>query len=257
MRRRLMIMRHAKSSWRSQVPTDHERPLNTRGRRDAGRVGKRLARLGWVLDVVVGSDSRRTRETWERMERRFPETRARFTRALYAGGPMELRTEVCAPVCQRAHRTGPRSQSGLGGSSGGAERPRGAAYDGERRTAGGRGGDVGRGAAARLVERRQCRPPEGALTASVTCPGTAARASRGRRPRPRGGPAAGRHALERHALERSPAREAERRQSASLRFPPYRRRGTSGRPTARAPWPTWRYRRLRAAGARELPDRLR
>jgi phosphohistidine phosphatase len=94
MRRRLMIMRHAKSSWRSQVPTDHERPLNTRGRRDAAQVGKRLAKLGWVPDLVVCSDSRRTRETWERMERRFPETRARFTRALYAGGPTELRTEV-------------------------------------------------------------------------------------------------------------------------------------------------------------------
>jgi phosphohistidine phosphatase len=94
MRRRLMIMRHAKSSWRSRVPTDHERPLNTRGRRDARRVGKRLAKLGWAPDFVVCSDSRRTRETWERMERRFPEARARFTRALYAGGPTELRTEV-------------------------------------------------------------------------------------------------------------------------------------------------------------------
>jgi phosphohistidine phosphatase SixA len=81
MRRRLMIMRHAKSSWKGQVPTDHDRPLNTRGRRDAVRVGKRLAKLGWVPDLVVSSDSRRTRETWERMQRRFPEARVSFTRA--------------------------------------------------------------------------------------------------------------------------------------------------------------------------------
>ena len=60
MQRRLMVMRHAKSSWKSQVPTDHERPLNERGRRDAARVGKRLAELGWVPDFVVSSDSRRT-----------------------------------------------------------------------------------------------------------------------------------------------------------------------------------------------------
>jgi hypothetical protein len=46
MQRRLMLMRHAKSSWKSQVPTDHERPLNERGRRDAARVGKRLSKLG-------------------------------------------------------------------------------------------------------------------------------------------------------------------------------------------------------------------
>jgi phosphohistidine phosphatase len=94
MRRRLMLMRHAKSSWKVRVPTDHERPLNARGRRDAPRVGKRLAQLGWVPDLVVSSDSRRTRETWERMLKRFPEARVRFTRALYAGGPAELRTEV-------------------------------------------------------------------------------------------------------------------------------------------------------------------
>ncbi len=94
MQRRLMLMRHAKSAWKPLVATDHERPLNQRGRRDAPRVGKRLAKLGWVPDHVVGSDSRRTRETWERMQRHFPEARVSFTRALYAGGPADLRTEV-------------------------------------------------------------------------------------------------------------------------------------------------------------------
>jgi len=94
MQRRLMLMRHAKSAWQSQAPTDHERPLNKRGRRDAPRVGKRLVELGWVPDQVVGSDSRRTQETWEQMQKHFPEVRVRFTRALYMGGPTELRSEV-------------------------------------------------------------------------------------------------------------------------------------------------------------------
>ena len=94
MQRRLMIMRHAKSSWTSHAPTDHERPLSERGRRDAPRVGKRLVKLGWVPDLVVGSDSRRTRETWDRMRKRFPEASISFTRALYAAGPAGLRTEV-------------------------------------------------------------------------------------------------------------------------------------------------------------------
>ena len=80
MQRRLMLMRHAKSAWTSHVPTDHERPLNERGRRDAARVGKRLAKLGWVPDLVVGSDSRRTEETWERMQKRFPRARASVSR---------------------------------------------------------------------------------------------------------------------------------------------------------------------------------
>jgi phosphohistidine phosphatase len=94
MQRRLMIMRHAKSTWSSDVATDHERPLNKRGRRDAPRVGKRLAKLGWVPELVVSSDSRRTQETWELMQKRFPEARVSFTRALYAGGLTELRSEV-------------------------------------------------------------------------------------------------------------------------------------------------------------------
>jgi phosphohistidine phosphatase len=92
--RRLMVMRHAKSSWTSHVRTDHERPLSKRGRRDAPRVGKRLAELGWAPDLVVGSDSRRTQETWERLRKRFPEARVSFTRGLYATGPAALRTEV-------------------------------------------------------------------------------------------------------------------------------------------------------------------
>jgi phosphohistidine phosphatase len=92
--RRLMIMWHAKSTWSSDVATDHERPLNKRGRRDAPRVGKRLAKLGWVPECVVSSDSRRTQETWERMQKHFPEGCVTFTRALYAGGLTELRTEV-------------------------------------------------------------------------------------------------------------------------------------------------------------------
>jgi len=94
MQRRLMLMRHAKSSWQSPAPTDHERPLNKRGRRDAQRVGKRLTEIGWVPDLVMGSDSRRTQETWERMQKHFPDVRVSFARALYLGGPAELRTEV-------------------------------------------------------------------------------------------------------------------------------------------------------------------
>jgi len=94
MQRLLMLMRHAKSAWRSDGPADHARPLNKRGRRDAPRVGKRLAEQGWVPEHVVASDSRRTRETWERMQKHFPEARVSFTRALYGGGPTELRTEV-------------------------------------------------------------------------------------------------------------------------------------------------------------------
>jgi phosphohistidine phosphatase len=60
----LLVLRHAKSDWPEGVP-DHDRPLAKRGRRDAPRVGRWLARHDYGPDVVVCSTSRRTRETWD------------------------------------------------------------------------------------------------------------------------------------------------------------------------------------------------
>ena len=62
--RRLIVLRHAKSDWPAGVP-DKERPLAKRGRRDAPEAGRWLAEHVGRLDLVVHSDARRTRETWE------------------------------------------------------------------------------------------------------------------------------------------------------------------------------------------------
>ena len=59
MERRLIVMRHAKSSWKNESLRDHERPLNKRGRRDAPRIGEELASLGWVPQRVISSDATR------------------------------------------------------------------------------------------------------------------------------------------------------------------------------------------------------
>ncbi len=87
MRKRLIIMRHAKSSWTSGASTDHQRPLNKRGRRAAPRVGARLRELGWIPELVIASDSERTRETWQRMRAEFPNSiEEHFSSAFYHGG---------------------------------------------------------------------------------------------------------------------------------------------------------------------------
>jgi phosphohistidine phosphatase len=62
-KRRLMLLRHAKSDW-PDVP-DRDRPLAKRGRRDAPVIGRWLHEHGYLPDVVVCSAARRTRETWE------------------------------------------------------------------------------------------------------------------------------------------------------------------------------------------------
>jgi phosphohistidine phosphatase SixA len=87
MQRRLIVMRHAKSSWDSDAPSDHQRPLNARGRRDAPNVAEKLVQLGWIPQLVLSSDSQRTSETIGRMADAFgTEPEVRFLRSFYHAG---------------------------------------------------------------------------------------------------------------------------------------------------------------------------
>jgi len=101
MQRQLIVMRHAKSSWKSTSASDHERPLNKRGRQDAPRMAAALIERGWWPDVVVSSDAARTRETWALMAEfaaargeRQPE--AHFERALYLAGFDDLLVDAAS-----------------------------------------------------------------------------------------------------------------------------------------------------------------
>jgi len=100
--RRLMVMRHAKSSWKDQTLDDHDRPLNKRGRRDAPRIAERLEELGWIPEHVVSSTSERTRQTWAGMASRFPDATTTFTEDLYLSGveePIARIAALPAPMC--------------------------------------------------------------------------------------------------------------------------------------------------------------
>ena len=92
MNRRLILMRHAKSSWKTGPSNDHDRPLNGRGRRNAPLVAARLFELSWIPELVCSSDARRTRETWEHMQPAFGDTPidVYFTSELYLAGLPEL-----------------------------------------------------------------------------------------------------------------------------------------------------------------------
>jgi len=63
MSRELLILRHAKSAWDTDAPSDFERPLAKRGRRDAPRVGRFLMDQGLVPDYVVSSPAERAKQT--------------------------------------------------------------------------------------------------------------------------------------------------------------------------------------------------
>lgn len=63
--RRVILLRHAKSSWDSPGLRDIERPLSKRGRKDAPRMGAYLADNWIEPDRVLVSPSVRTRQTWD------------------------------------------------------------------------------------------------------------------------------------------------------------------------------------------------
>lgn len=96
--KRLIVMRHAKSSWTSDAPNDHARPLNKRGRRDAPRMGRELSDRGWVPELVLSSDSQRTRETWAGVATEMgDDIDVQFTKDLYHGGSREVR-DLCGEL---------------------------------------------------------------------------------------------------------------------------------------------------------------
>ncbi len=59
----LTLFRHGKSDWGPQYQSDFERPLKERGRRDSSRMGKYLARLALIPDLIVCSPAERARQT--------------------------------------------------------------------------------------------------------------------------------------------------------------------------------------------------
>ena len=61
--RRLVLLRHGKSDWFSDAPTDFDRPLNHRGQRDAPRVGRWMQANMVMPERILCSSAVRTRET--------------------------------------------------------------------------------------------------------------------------------------------------------------------------------------------------
>jgi len=59
----LFLIRHAKSSWGDAALPDKDRPLNDRGRRDAPKMGERLAKRDVKPDLILSSPAVRALKT--------------------------------------------------------------------------------------------------------------------------------------------------------------------------------------------------
>ena len=59
----LLVLRHAKSSWKDSGISDFERPLNTRGKRAAVLIGSFMRKKKLRPDLILSSTATRARET--------------------------------------------------------------------------------------------------------------------------------------------------------------------------------------------------
>ncbi|MFD2738055.1 SixA phosphatase family protein [Sulfitobacter aestuarii] len=107
--KRLILMRHAKSDWSGGPNSDHERPLNKRGRRSSAALGDWLREQELEPDQVLCSSAIRTHETLLRLS--LPEDLpVTLTRDLYLAEPEEmlavLRSATGDCVLMLAHNPG-------------------------------------------------------------------------------------------------------------------------------------------------------
>jgi len=61
----LILMRHAKSSWKDQKMKDKDRPLTKRGMKDAAQIGTVLDKNELIPQLVLSSSVKRARQTAE------------------------------------------------------------------------------------------------------------------------------------------------------------------------------------------------
>ncbi len=88
----IVIVRHAKSSWSNPGLSDHQRPLNKRGLRDAPVMGVRLAEWGPPVDRVISSSATRALTTAELItqEMGLPWDEIQVEDSLYHAGEDDL-----------------------------------------------------------------------------------------------------------------------------------------------------------------------
>src|SRR5215217_1241963 len=85
MKRRLVLIRHAKSSWTNPLQSDFDRPLNDRGNHDAPVMGKRLKDKGIIPDLILASTAKRAAQTAKKIASAigYPEEKITWLDKLY------------------------------------------------------------------------------------------------------------------------------------------------------------------------------
>lgn len=81
----VILVRHAKSSWKDPDLEDFDRPLNKRGKRDAPFMGVRLRERRVRPDLILSSPAKRAKQTARMVAEAigYPLRKIRFEKAIY------------------------------------------------------------------------------------------------------------------------------------------------------------------------------
>lgn len=94
--KRILFVRHAKSSWSDMSLKDKERPLNKRGKRDAPVMAQRCIDYGLAVDLVVSSPAVRAFATASVFHEAYNISVPIQTEAyLYHGDPSDFEEALC------------------------------------------------------------------------------------------------------------------------------------------------------------------
>lgn len=83
----LLLMRHAKSSWKNPDIRDHDRPLNKRGKRASARMARLIVDEALCPDCILSSTARRAADTAAAVSETCPRAELLLLDALYLAAP--------------------------------------------------------------------------------------------------------------------------------------------------------------------------
>jgi phosphohistidine phosphatase len=88
MPKEILLVRHAKSSWKETHLSDHDRPLNKRGIHDAPLMAKVVKSSGFNPDIILSSTAVRAKSTAEAFAEEFGLRKKKFVllEELYMAG---------------------------------------------------------------------------------------------------------------------------------------------------------------------------
>jgi phosphohistidine phosphatase len=87
----LLLLRHAKSSWKDTDARDFDRPLNQRGLKAAPAIGRLIRKRKLELDLVLSSPAERARQTTQLvLEAASLKTELRYDERIYEASAARL-----------------------------------------------------------------------------------------------------------------------------------------------------------------------